>query len=278
MKIAMRYLAALFAVLALLVAAASGLVCCITTGTFAREVNGTASLRAMQQSRIAAAAAALEADWQLAPGLLEPYVRDAAETQSAAVAGWWQDLWWDAEASADMPAFLDAAQERELIALLLQDEGFRAVTDDAQRRAIARDEVAYGLDEAVCDAVTPLRRSIVGMGISLAMERVSLPLVRKLLLLCTAALAALGLALLAAAHRLAGSAMVATGIVMGLCAVPVRLLDVPGMLAQLSPLAAEQGGNALICLGVLWLGTAAALLLAGLIVIRVKTGKGAGHA
>lgn len=270
MKGVLRYMAALLAVIALMGAAAAGLVCCMTTGAFLREAYGTEALQTQTQARIEQAAAQLAQAWSLSPETLAPYVNGAAEKQAEAVAAWWDDLWSAADAELAMPAFLDATEERELIAAIMADEGFRAVTEETQRRAIARDEIAYALDEAVCDVVTPLRRSIVDMGVSLAAERVSLMQLRRAALLGALLLAGVGLALLIPAHRLAGSALTATGGLMALCAVSVWRMDVPGMLAQLSPIAEAQGCNAMICMGIVWLGTAAVLAVAGLVIICIK--------
>lgn len=270
MKGVLRYMAALLAVIALLGSAAAGLVCFVTTGTFLRAVYGTEALRAQTQARIEQNAADLAGAWSLTPETLAPYVDGAAERQAEAVASWWHDLWNAADAELTMPAYLDAAEERELIAAIMQDEGFRTVTEENQRRAIARDEIAYALDEVVCDAVTPLRRSIVGMGVSLLAERVSLTQLRQLAMVGALALVGVGLALLIPAHRLAGSALTAAGSLMALCAVPVWLMNVPGMLVQLSPLAEVQGRNALACMGVVWLGAAITLALIGLVIICIK--------
>lgn len=276
MKGVLRYMAALLAVIALLGAAAAGLACFVTTGTFLREVYGTEALQAQMQARIEQNAADLAGAWSLAPETLAPYVDGAAARQAEAVAAWWHDLWNAADAELAMPAYLDAAEERKLIAAIMSDEGFRAGTEENQRRAIARDEIAYALDEAVCDAVTPLRRSIVDVGVSLLAERVSLTQLRQLALVGTLVLAGVGVAMLLPAHRLAGSVLTAAGSLMALCAVPVWLMDVPGMLAQLGPLAEAQGRNALACMGVVWLGAAITLALIGLVIICIKRAAGRG--
>lgn len=274
MKGVLRYIAALLAVIALVGAAAAGLACCLTTDAFLREVYGTEALQAQTQARIEQAAADLADAWSLSPETLASCVDGAAEKRAAAVAAWWHDLWNIADAELSMPAYLDATAERELIAVIMQDEGFRAVTEETQRRAIARDEIAYALDEAVCDAVTPLRRSIVDMGVSLLAERVSLTQLRQMALVGVLVLAGVGLALLLPAHRLVGSALLATGGLMALCALPVWLMGIPGMLAQLSPIAETQGRNALACMGILWLSAAALLTVVGLIIVCIKRAVG----
>lgn len=270
MKAVCRYLAALLAVLMLVTAAGAGLAAFMTTGIFLREVSGSTALMAQQQARIDAAADALTATWGLSEDTLRSWTAGAAEKQAAAMAAWWQKLWHSPDADGYMPAFLDAAAERELIAAIMQDVGFRALTAESQRRAIARDEIAYALDEAVCEAVTPLRRSIVDAAVLVAAERLDLPLIRRMVLLGAAVLAVLGLALLVPARRLAGSTLLTAGSLMALCAVPVWLLDIPGMLAQLSTIGAMQGRNALAVLGILWLGAAAALMALGALIICVK--------
>ena len=266
----MRYLAALLAVICLLGAAALALFACVTTEFFAREVNAPQSLQQVQQARIDAQAAALNARWNLAPDVLASVSEDAAHRQGEAVAAWWGDLWRDPDADLAPPAFLDSAAEGALVADIRKDAGFIALTDEAQRRAIARDDIAYALDEAVCDAVMPLRRSLLEMFLTLASDVVALPTLRMAVIMGAGVLAVLALVLMILARRAWGSILVATALVMLGLAVPVLMLDVPGMLAQLSEIAALQGQVALACLGILWGGAAAVLLLTGLAVLGVK--------
>ena len=265
-----RYAAALLAVVLLLLSALCALAACVTTEAFAREVGGTQSLRNLQQQRIGEAAQELTERWQLTPGLMSEWTQGAADAQSEAVANWWGMLWQDEAADRAFPLWLDASREAELVALVREDPGFIAATGADQRRAIARDEVVYALDEAVCDAVTPLRRSIVELGLTLLGDAVSLPLLRQMLLLMAGA----ALALMIPARRMAGSILLAAALLMAGVSVPVALADIPGLLAPLSGIAAMLGRNALACLGVLWYGAAAVLALLGAAVIAVKKAGG----
>ena len=270
MRDAWRYLAALLAVIFLLTAAALGLFGCVTTEFFAREVNGTSRLRAMQQQRIDGAAAELNERWGLAEDVLQPWTENAAAKQAQAMAAWWGALWTDPTADAALPLWLTAEDEGILVADVRGDEGFIARTDAAQRRAIARDEVAYQLDLAVCRAVTPLRYSIVDLAVGLAQDVLPLPMLRTAAIAAAAVLTVLALVLLLIAHKAAGSALAATGLAMAALSVPVWLADVPGMLAELSDIAALQGVNALRLLAIFWYGAAALLLALGWIIIGVK--------
>lgn len=270
MRGVLRYICALLAVVCLLASALLGLFCCVTTESFARQVNGTARLRAMQQERIDARSAALNEKWQLAPDVLAPWTQSAAERQAQVVALWWGELWRNPAADTAMPLWLSAEDEGILVADVRGDEGFMSLTDPDQRRAIARDEVAYELDVAVCDAVTPLRRSIVEMALGLAGDVVPLPVIRMAALIGAAALAGIALVLLLIAHRAAGSALVAAALAMVGLSVPVWLADIPGMLAELSEIAALQGDNALRLLAMIWYGAAGVLLAAGWLIIGVK--------
>jgi len=265
-----RYLAALLAVLCLLAAALAGLFCCVTTEAFAREVNGTAAVQAMQQQRIRETAQALTERWQLSDELLLSLAEDAAQAHGRSVACWWGALWSDPEADTALPVWLDSQAENALVAQIRADEGFIAATDEDQRRAIARDDVAYTLDEAVCEAVMPLRRGLAEMALSLLAEVVLLPLIRQAALIGAGALAAAALVLLILAHRASGSILAATGISMAMLTVPVLLADVPQMLQQLSSIARMQGENALAFMGILWYGAAAVLMLAGLLILGAK--------
>lgn len=266
----MRYIAALLAVALLLSAAVLALFAEVTTESFARVTLGSEGLLMQQQAEIDTAADALADQWQVSPAVLDAWADGAARRHNEALAAWWGALWSDPAADAALPAWLDASQEWTLVAEIMADESFIAATDMTQRRAIARDEVAYALDEAVCNAVTPLRRSVVDMALALVQEAVSLPMLRRVALLGAAVLAGLALVLLLFAHRAAGSGLVAAGVLMALSAVPVVLMDVPGMLRQLSPIAAEQGLRVLLGMGVLWGVAALALVCVGLLIIGVK--------
>lgn len=270
MKDLMRYLAALLAVLCLLGAALLALFCCVTTERFALEVSDTRSLQIRQQERIDLAADALTEQWNLAPELLTPWTQDAARLQGKAVAAWWGDLWSDAEADVTMPAWLTPQQEAELVTAIRADAGFIARTDESQRRAIARDEVAYAIDVAVCETITPLRRSVTELALSGLQSIAPLPRIRQAALIGAGVLAAAAVLLMLLAYRAAGSILLATGLAMASLSVPVILSDIPGMLAQLSDIAPLQGENALMCIGLLWYGASAALLVVGLLVIGVK--------
>lgn len=265
-----RYLSALAAILCLLGSALLALGCCVTTDVFAREVNATADVRTLQQGRIDAAAAELCARWQLSPEVLSAWTESAAQRQGDAVAAWWGSLWSDPGADWMLPMWLSAEEEGVLVADVRADAGFIACTPETQRRAIARDEVAYALDEAVCDAVTPLRRSIIEMALSIVAEAVPLSTIRQAMLIAAVTLAVIAAVLLVAAHRAAGSALVSAGLAMAGLTVPVWLADVPGMLAQLSDIAVLQGRNALTCMALLWYVAAAALVVAGWVIIAVK--------
>ncbi|MBR3765470.1 MAG: hypothetical protein IKK57_13090 [Clostridia bacterium] len=270
MKGLMRYLAAVLAVLCLMGAAVLAVFCCVTTERFALEVGETRMLRDLQQQRIDQAAAEMTERWQLSPELLTPWTQDAARLQSLAAVAWWGDIWSDAEADLAMPSWLTPQQEAELVAAIRADEGFIALTQETQRRAIARDEVAYAIDVAVCEAVTPLRRSVTEMLLTAAQEVVPLPMIRQAALIGAGVLTVLAVLLMLLAHRAAGSIFMAAGLMQAALSVPVILLDIPGMLAQLSNIAVLQGQNALACLGILWYGAAAAMLVLGLLIIGVK--------
>lgn len=272
MKGVLRYLAALMAVLLMMCAAAGGVLCWLTTSSFWTLVN--APQLESQQARIDEAAASLTQTWHISGDVLVSCAQGAAARQAEAAADWWHALWHDGEAAFDMPPFLDAAQERELVNAIMADEGFRAATDEAQRRAVARDEIAYALDEAVCGAVTPLRGSLVALAVSLLSEKMALPALREIVMVASALALAAGAVLLALAHRAAGSGLAVTGLMMALLALLVWLMDLPGMLAQLSPIAAAQGQRALLLLALPWFAVAALLLAAGVVIICVKCKRG----
>lgn len=264
-----RPLMALLTVAVLLLSAVLALFGLVTSGEFIR-LTSTQALRDMQQARIEQTADELTAAWGLSPQTLTACVQDAAERYGAALAAWWTALWCDAEADPLLPLYIDDAQERELVQAVKADAGFKAAAPEGQEHAIARDEIVYELDEAVCDAVLPLRRSIVELVTETAAGYLNLPMLRRAALLGAGALAGLALLLLLVMHRSAGSILVTAALSMGLLSVPVWLLDLCGMMQQLNLLAAEQLRCILLCTGICWYATAAALALLGLIVLAVK--------
>ncbi len=266
----MRYLSAMLAVICLLGAALLALFPAVTSEGFMARVNDSADVREMQQGRIDQAAATLTETWQISAPILAAWTEEAAAHQAAKMAAWWGDLWRDDGADISLPAWLDSNREAALVAEIRQDAGFIAATDADMRRAIARDEVAFALDEAVCEAVTPLRCSILELALSLAAERVSLTLLRWADIGGAAVLAVLAAAFLGAAHKAAGSALIATALTMTAVSVPVWMLDIPGQLAGLNAIAGLQGQRAMALLGTMWYGTAAMLALAGAAIILAK--------
>lgn len=270
MRTTFRYLAALTAELLLVCAALATMIVMVAHGRFAGAVTGTPDLLTLQQERIDREIRRLEETWSITPGLLTTRVQGAAEAHNAALTQWWDALWTDPEADTAMPVWLDETQERALIGVLLVDDGFRSATSVSTRRATARDEVAYELDEAVCKAVNPLRRSVLEAGLEMAVERISLPMIRNALMIFAAVAAVLALALMIAAHRLAGSALISAGIVVALIGGLVCLLDLQPLMAALNPAAEMIYRNALQLLGMIWYGLAVLLAVIGAIICMAK--------
>lgn len=269
MKSIIRYIAGLLAMLLLICAAVTGLVWFATTEHFARMAAAPETLIQKQQDRIDAQAAALAQTWGLSTELLSGWCDGAARAQNEAVQAWWVALWSDPEADAEMPVYITDREARSMVDAVMQDPGFSAVATYGQKKAMARDEVVYALDEAVCEAVVPLRFSIVNLGTQLAARNVNLPDIMRHAGKAAAAVAIAALALLLLARRVMGSTLTATGIAMALLTLPVRQLDIPGMLEQLNPLAAEQGRHILQQLGLVWYAAAAALAVLGMVIIAV---------
>ena len=269
MKGILRYLASLLAVICLVGAAVLGGLALVTTEGFAREIS-TAKVTQLQQQRIDDAARALTETWNLQGDLLTPWIEGAAQTQQAAAAKWWGDLWRHEEADMTPPFYLTDGQIGDLTAAVRADAGFAALTDETLRRAIARDEVACAIDEAVGEAVMPLRESVVEIALKLLADAKPLPTLRSLALVGAGVLAGLAVAMLILSRKALGSTLTAAGLMMALLTIPVWLMGIPGMLAQLNDIAALQGRNALICMGIGWYGLAAVLLALGRIILAIK--------
>lgn len=265
MKHVMSYIGAWLAAVLLLCAALLSLTLWATTETFMnRALGGNASVM-RQQAAIDLQAAQLREAYAVSEATLAPWSDGAAQAHQRALARWWSGLWRGGDAV--WPGYLDAAGERELVAALMADEGFRVAHPADQLRTIARDEVAYQLDEAVCRAVLPIRRSVAELALALAPVEAAVLLVR-LMPWGIGVLLALAAGLMALLRRAAGSILTATAGLMALVSVPVWLMDLHGILRQLNEIAAVQGDAMLTWLAVPWYGAAAVIAAAGLLLIR----------
>lgn len=270
MRNCIRYIAGLLAMMLLICAAAAGLAYFTTTEAFVRMAAAPESLVQKQQARIDEQAAELAVAWGISLELLSGWCDGAARAQNEAVAAWWIALWNDPEADAELPVYITDREARSMVDAIMQDPGFSAVATYGQKKAMARDEVVYELDEVVCEAVTPLRFSIVNLGAQLAARNVSLPDIMQHAGKAAAAVAIVALILLLLFRRIMGSMLMATGLSMALLTLPVWQMDVTGMLSQLNPLAAEQGRHIMQQLGMVWYGAAAALFAAGMAVAAIN--------
>ncbi len=262
----MKHLAALCAAIALTLAVLLLLTAAATTAPVARLVLSAGAQE--QQQRIDEAAAALSEKWHVSPQTLQAWSDGAAKTHRAALADWWQGL-FSGTSDAALPAFLDGEAERALIAAVLADASFTAHNDADSLRAIARDEIAYALDEAVCRAVLPLRRSLADAALAFAAPY--LPMVRLFALIAAAVLAVTAAVLCIWLNRgEAAVALLAAAEWMLVLSLPVLLVDIPGMAAALNPVAGQQAGRAMTLIGFAWYLPAAAYAVAGGILTRRK--------
>lgn len=271
MKTMLRWMACAVAAVLLTLSAALALFALTTTAEWAERALVSPSLQERQQKRIDEDAQTLAERWQVSMETLSPCVQGAAEAYSLCLADWWGALWSDQEADWYLPVSL--TDERALIAEVMADERFAAAHDRTMLRAIARDEVAYGLDETVCSAVLPLRRSVTELALSMAAQRVSLPEMRLLALKGAGVLAALALLLMALNRKAAGVTLMTAGGLMALLSVPVWLLDLHRMLRELNSIAAAMGDSFLLWLAIPWYGAALLLVLLGGVIIRIRNGR-----
>ncbi len=224
----------------------------------------------MAQSRIDQQALEIEQRWHITPGLLAELTQNAVNTHRTALSEWWEGLFDSAEYES-YPAYLTMEQERQLVSLVMADASFAAENDPELLRAIARDEVAYAVDQAVCRAVLPLRASLADLAANLASQRLPMTMIRPAVLSVSLLCLGASAVLMCALERRAGAAFVAAAGGMALLSVPVMALNLPGMLAELSPIAARQAQQVLRLLGGCWFGAAALTGLLGVVIIR--TGK-----
>lgn len=273
MKKMIRWLAGLMAAVLLTLSAAMGLFCLVTTALWAERAVVSGELQAKQQARIDEEAETLAKRWQVSPEVLAPYTEDAARTYTLDVVGWWDSLWQSDDPDTELPVYLTGQQERSLIAEVMADQRFAAAHDGTMLRAIARDEVAYGLDEIVCGTVLPLRRSVVELAAEFLQERFGLMDLRRTAMMGAGILAGAALLLMALNRKAAGTMLITSGGLMALASVPVWLMDVHRMLRELNSIAAIQGDCMLLWMAIPWYGAALLLIVLGMVIIRIRDGR-----
>ena len=139
--------------------------------------------------------------------------------------------------SAPLPDF----SAEDLTGAILADPLYEAEGPGAQRRQIARDEGAYGVERAVTRAVMPLRVSL----LATAQRRLPLAKLARYLrigaaVLCGAALAAAAALLAMGKRKWLGAALSGGAVGALFLLVPLLLLDIPGRAAALSPVFGAQ--------------------------------------
>lgn len=273
MKKMIRWLAGLMAAVLLTLSAAMGLFCLVTTALWAERALVSGELQAKQQARIDEEAETLAKHWQVPPEVLAPYTEDAARVYTLYVVDWWDSLWQSDDSDTELPVYLTGQQERSLIAEVMADPQFSAAHDGTMLRAIARDEVAYGLDEIVCGTVLPLRRSVVELAAEFLQERFGLMDLRRTAMMGAGILAGAALLLMALNRKAVGTMLITSGGLMALASVPVWLMDVHRMLRELNSIAAIQGDCMLLWMAIPWYGAALLLIVLGMVIIRIRDGR-----
>ena len=165
-----QYFCSLLPAVLLLVSLLCGLIFFATTRTFAASV--LSSSEKESQHKTEWNAAQIQADFALSDAALAP-LSGACAAYQAELAVYWHDFFrTDAEELPAAPAPLD---EREMVALVMADEGFQARVDADFRRATARDEVVYPLSQFVQRYSFPIRQSLMELLGGLAAQKCSLP-------------------------------------------------------------------------------------------------------
>ena len=159
---------------------------------------------------------------------------------------------------------------------ILEDPLYEAEGPAVQRRQIARDEGAYGVERAVTRAVMPLRISL----LATALRRLPMARLHRLMrpgLLVLPGLAGLVflLLLILRRRRWAGAALLAGALGALAFLLPLGLLDVQGKAAALSPVFGAQLQVFFGGLTVVFLGACGLALLAGLLLFLPWRRKGA---
>lgn len=268
MKKAFQLLLSLLMALCLTLSCLMLLTAWMTTAQFA-ELSLGGHAEKEQQARINAEAQALSEAWHVTGPALDDAAAGAARTHRQTLAAWWSGL-FTGESDAALPLFLTEEAERALIAAVMADEGFVAHVEPDMLRAVARDDVAYALDDAVCRALLPLRRSVTDLALAVVDMSLPLGMLRPMLLTAAGVLLAAAVICGLLLKRGCSAALLAAALWMAILSVPVWLLDVPGMLVQLNQEAAVVGGQLLQALALPWYGAAGLLALVGCMMLARK--------
>jgi hypothetical protein len=259
-----QYFCSLLTAVLLLVSLLCGLIFFATTRTFAASV--LSSSEKESQHKIEWNAAQIQADFALSDAALAP-LSGACAAYQAELAVYWHDFFrTDAEELPAAPAPLD---EREMVALVMADEGFQARVDADFRRATARDEVVYPLSQLVQRYSFPIRQSLMELLGGLAAQECSLPRLLHAVEISGAFCLLAAILLLLCCRRVhIGATLTATGLAALLLLIPALLLNLPGLLHPLSSIAQVQVTRALLLLGGAQAVFAAVTLLPGILLLR----------
>ena len=170
--------------------------------------------------------------------------RETVSQYGCDVVAWWTGLMQE-EPEMEIPEF----DVSEVQAAVRADELFKEHTSEGLRLRIARDEVAYEVGVAVRDAVMPIRTSLVELAAPVVLAKADVPQLVSLLDTVKHVLLAVCMVLLVimmlicrgpAGLVYTGGAAAASGLLMLLAVLGICLLDIPGMIAPLSPMMAQQ--------------------------------------
>ncbi len=195
-----------------------------------------ATLCPAEQARIDAQVAQIAEQWSVSPTLLASWTQNAAEAYHDTLRAWVNALLCEEGADTVVPLFF-GERENAFVREIMADATFRAAVPEELRRAVARDEVAYAVDNVVRSAVFPLRISVVEAALRWISPRFPLHQTRALIV---GAIVGLLLAhwLLACLIRCGrGAALAAAALVLA-ALLFLRWLNLPGMLAELNALSA----------------------------------------
>ncbi len=194
------------------------------------------SIYPAEQARIDAQVAQIAEQWSVSPALLAAWTQNAAEEYHNTLRSWIGALLSEEGADTAVPLFF-GEQENAFVREIMADTTFRAAVPEELRRAVARDEVVYAVDNAVRTAVFPLRESIVDAALRWISPRFPLHRARALVV---GSIVGLLLAhfLLVWLIRCGRGAALAAAVLVLAALLFLRWLNLPGMLAELNALSA----------------------------------------
>ncbi len=211
------------------------------------EIATDSRITAMQMERVRQRVAELAGEYHFREETAMQFITEESLAEySHKVIAWWMGLLGE-NPETEAPQW----DTGELEQAIREDALFQEHTPANMRRTTARDLIAYEIGMEINRAVLPVRSDILSIAMPKVLEKVAVPVYMRYLamvpMLCAGASAVLALLILLATLRRASKAARYIGIALAAAAlcivtvgVVVYLLDITGMIGEISTLLASQ--------------------------------------